>query len=163
VKRLHGHLRLRAAPVDAMRVPLRRRWMIYLSFAVLVATGAVWLAVHWSRASDELPSRLEPISMKIHGAAAMFALFVFGTMFYAHMLRGWRAHHNRISGGLLSVACALLVLSGWGLYYLEADALRAFTDLAHSVIGVALPILLWIHIVRGRRLAARVRSHRQAQ
>lgn len=51
------------------------RWMLYALTTLLVATGAAWLIAHFGRSEDALPSPVEPWSMKLHGAAAMAAIF----------------------------------------------------------------------------------------
>jgi hypothetical protein len=142
--------------------PLRlgrfRRRSLYLLFAVLVASGAVWLWLHQGRADDSLPSPLEPWLMKLHGAAAMLTIYLAGTMLHGHMLNGWHRHRNRASGGMAAGMLLLLVVSGYGLYYFNGDALRGLTEWLHWIVGFAAPLLLGWHIRRGRRAMARLRD-----
>ncbi|HZV92774.1 MAG TPA: hypothetical protein VFF72_06120 [Caldimonas sp.] len=127
-----------------------RRRGLYALVAVLVATGAAWLWLHDMRPADSLPSPIEPWMMKLHGAAALLAVYLLGTMLHGHMLNAWHRRQNRISGGVAAAAVLLLAASGYGLYYFGGDALRSATEWLHWVAGFALPPLLWWHIRSGR-------------
>jgi hypothetical protein len=48
-----------------------------------------------------------------------------------------------------------LTITGYGLYYAGGERLRAWTSWIHLAVGLALPILLLIHIFVGRRHAVR--------
>ena len=48
-------------------------------------------------------------------------------------------------------AFAVLTITGYGLYYAGGERLRAWTSWIHLAVGLALPILLLIHIFLGRR------------
>jgi hypothetical protein len=149
-----------APTIESIRLGSARRLTLYATLALLTVSGLVWLVMHWSRAADSLPNPLEPWSLRIHGAAAMLTLFLLGSMFHVHVLRGWRLARNRTTGACLGVGLCILAATGWGLYYLEGDVVRATIDLLHSVLGVAAPFMVWLHIARGRRLAAALRGER---
>ena len=51
---------------------------------------------------------------------------------------------------MLAIA-AVLVASGWALYYLGVETLRDALSVAHWALGVAAGPLLLLHIVLGRR------------
>ena len=89
--------------------------------------------------------------MKIHGAAAMAVLVLVGMLLSGHVRFAWRARRNRANGSLFLGVFAVLTVTGYGLYYAGGEMLREWTSWIHLVVGLALPILLLIHIFLGRR------------
>jgi len=89
--------------------------------------------------------------LMIHGGAAMVTLVLLGALYPLHMRLGWRANRNRVSGCLMVTINGLLILTAFGLYYSGADVLRAWTGYVHIAVGLALPILVGIHVLLGRR------------
>ncbi|WP_175817937.1 hypothetical protein [Burkholderia diffusa] len=132
------------------------RRAIHTLTILLVATGSAWLLAHYGRQDDALPSPVEPWSMKIHGAAAMCAIFAIGTMVHRHVLPGWRMRRNRVAGIATCVMLGMLAVTGYGLYYFDGETLRRIAEWFHWSAGFALPGVLAWHIVRGRR-----QRHRQ--
>jgi hypothetical protein len=135
------------------------------SYAVLIllfGSGvAHWVLHDWFTAQGEFgpqPNPLEPWMLKLHGAAAMLGLIVFGSLVTAHIHRFWRLARNRSAGGVF-LACALLLIgSGYGLYYLGGESSRAWCRQIHIVIGLlALPAFA-IHLWRGRALRRHPRA-----
>ena len=140
-----------AALQRSTRLGAPRRRGLYSLVTALVATGAAWLWLHNMRAADSLPSPFEPWMMKLHGAAAMLALYLLGTILYGHMLNAWHRRQNRLGGAVAAAALLLLATSGYGLYYyFDGDALRSATEWLHWLVGFALPPLLWWPIRSGR-------------
>jgi len=121
-----------------------QRQVLYLATALLWLSGAFWLYL-----SMDDPSR--PLWMKIHGAAAMVFLMLFGMMFVRHVPSGWQQKPQRPSGVSIITVCGVLILTGWGLYYLGADDLRHWTSLLHWGLGLLFPAILALHIWLGRR------------
>src|SRR5205085_8357359 len=70
-------------------VPWQRR-LLYSAGLLLLATGALWLVLHYARSADSLPSVFEAWSMRLHGLAAFAVLFVFGALAASHVPQGWR-------------------------------------------------------------------------
>lgn len=145
---------------EALRLsPRHRRWF-YGAMTALYLSGAGWLLLHWltTRADAEAPPHpAQPWLMKVHGAAAMLALVVLGTLIPLHIRRGWRAHRNRTTGAIMVGVTALLILTGSGLYYAGSEALRDATANIHDAVGLALPLIIVWHVVRGRRSAENAR------
>jgi mannose/fructose/N-acetylgalactosamine-specific phosphotransferase system component IID len=146
-------------------VPVRHRlaaWQRRLldgSGAVVLVTGAAWLALHYSRGTDALPSAAEATLMQVHGLAAFAGLFVLGVLAAAHVPRGWRLalRHGwvgqRRTGAALCIGAAALVLSGYLLYYFAPETVRPLLGWLHAGIGVAMGGLLLVHR-RGRSRSA---------
>lgn len=126
------------------------RWTLYALTTLLLLTGAAWLLAHFGRQDDTLPSPIEPWSMKIHGAAAMAAIFAFGTMLHRHLMPGWRTQRNRIAGIAMCAALGLLAVTGYGLYYFDGDILRRVTERVHWIAGFAFPAVLFAHVAGAR-------------
>ena len=89
--------------------------------------------------------------MKLHGAAAMVALFLVGTLLNAHIRRALKARRNRGTGWAMIVVLAALVLSGYALYYIAGESDRPVWSTVHWIIGGTLPLLGVLHVVLGRK------------
>jgi hypothetical protein len=67
------------------------------------------------------------------------------------MRRGWRSKRNRLSGTVMATLNVVLIVTAFGLYYLGSDAVRPWTSDVHIAFGLALPVLLLVHVALGRR------------
>ncbi|HEY5893286.1 MAG TPA: hypothetical protein VIT91_08660 [Chthoniobacterales bacterium] len=130
---------------------------VYISFSLLLLTGAAWLYAQGQVEDDEW-RKIPPLLMKIHGGAAMAALLVLGAL-TSHVTRGWKADKNRLSGVLLTAVSAFLILTGYGLYYTSGEELREWLSLWHAWIGFGLGLLLPAHVIAGRLIMRA--SHRR--
>lgn len=143
-----------------MRLNPLPNWQRRAGYVVLLAlllSGLTWLTVHflhWPAASrpamEGLPSPWEAGLMRVHGAAAMAALFVFGALTSTHMIRGWRMKRRLPSGVAVLSFAALLVLSAYGLYYLVPDDWRDGLGLMHAGAGISVTLALLWHRRRRR-------------
>ena len=139
-------------------LPRWQRLGVWGSTVVLAASGLVWLALHYAlgAGAGELPHPLEAWTMKLHGAAAMASLFFLGVVAPLHVPRGWRQAAQRRSGALMLGGMALLVVSGYLLYYFAPEGLRPFIGNAHAAVGVLIGgVLAWHGGRRARRQALR--------
>jgi hypothetical protein len=144
---------------SAQRAPLsrrHRRWL-YLCSVLLFATGSGWLIAHYGlrapdRVADDLPQASELWWLRLHGAAQLGFLIVFGALLPEHVLYGWRQRLNRTSGVAVITIVIALTVTGYGLYYASGDRLRQWISVIHWGIGLASAALLIWHIVRGRTL-----------
>ncbi len=99
----------------------------------------------WSRMSASL--------LMLHGAGAMVMLVLFGGLMPFHVRVGWRRKRNRTTGTVMLAANGALIVTAFGLYYAGAEPVRDWASTVHTGVGLALPVLLALHIVRGRRRA----------
>jgi hypothetical protein len=76
----------------------------------------------------------------------MVALVLFGSLLTTHMRRAWAVRRGRASGGTLAGLFVLLTATGYGLYYVASDSLRAWISVVHWVVGLAIPLLLAAHV-----------------
>jgi cation transport ATPase len=152
------------------RVPQRlsRRHQRYLYFSgmLLLLSGIGWLTGHYllrpQGALGAGPHPSEAWWMRLHGASVIGFLVVFGALLPAHVVHNWRLRVNRYSGLAVVVVVGLLAASGYGLYYLFDDRQRALTSVLHWVTGLVASLTLVLHVVLGKRLAARARERRTA-
>ena len=142
-----------------MRLPLWQRRGFYVVFGILLASGAAWLTAHFFLrtigAYGPTIHPLEPWSMKLHGAAAMLALWLVGTLLQLHIRRGLAAGRNLAAGWTMIGLLMVLSLTGYALYYVASEESRPFWSVAHWACGLLLPPLVWLHVATGRSTAAR--------
>ena len=156
------HSRHHAASPQPARLRLERwhRYSVYGACVWLLITGVLWLVAHYllraPAAFGESVSPLEPWSMKLHGAGAMVALFFVGSLLNNHIRRALRARRNLASGWAMVAVLGTLTLSGYGLYYIAGEESRPLWSVAHWVIGLGFAALVVLHVVLGRRAAAKL-------
>ena len=126
--------------------------MFHAVFAILFATGSAWWVAQAYVGRDNSPivASAAPWLLKVHGAAAMAALAVLGTLYPLHIIRGWRARRNRVWGGVLAAVCGVLVATGYLLYYAGGETVREAASAIHIWLGLGFPVVLIVHIWRGR-------------
>lgn len=123
---------------------LEKRWL-YGVTAILWLTGTIWFVLHHLTPDGEFGSSTQFMLLKVHGIAAMAFLFVLGIIFH-HIPPGWQNKHQRVSGVPLLSICGILILTGWGLYYLGQEDWRNAASLIHSAFGIVLPFIILAHI-----------------
>jgi len=129
---------------------------LYAVGSGLWLSGGLWLLFHYfgqSRGEFALgPHPLEPWWLTLHGAFAVGAIWVFGLLWSVHITSGWAGGERRRSGGLMVGLFLWLILSGYLLYYLGHEELRAVASLLHWSLGLLLPVAFILHrLVAARR------------
>ena len=122
------------------RLPFAQRVLLYGDLLVLLATGIAWEALS--------PGPWAALLMKVHGAVAMLALVLLGTLVMQHIPAGWASLKNRWSGVLLLGGIAWLVVSGYLLYYAGGESLRLLASRSHLWVGLAGCVVVAVHIRR---------------
>ncbi|WP_310447236.1 hypothetical protein [Thiobacillus sp.] len=149
------------APV--IRLGARHKRLAYAAFALLWASGALWLLFHYffGVAGDfgPEPHPLEKWWLRMHGLAAMLALVAVGSLATNHMRLAWSRKKNRRTGMPMLALTAWLAATGYALYYFSSDDNAAWLPLLHWTVGLALPLALVAHVVVGRRRAPRAHPH----
>ncbi|ALF90229.1 MULTISPECIES: hypothetical protein [Ralstonia solanacearum species complex] len=136
---------------SAFRLTRRRRWTVYGVFGVLLLTGLAWLIQHFTDDGSEGGMAVLAWSMKLHGAAAMASLYLFGMLWGPHIRNAWVRRRNRAAGAVFGGLAALLVATGYALYYVNGKLPRQCAEVLHWGAGLAVCVALWVHIVVGRR------------
>src|SRR5437016_10494156 len=143
---------MRHPRLDSIRLKRLQRYSLYAVLAPLFLSGVAWTYWNYLAASPgDFETNAKAWTMKIHGAAAMAVLVLIGMLLSGHVRFAWRARRNRVNGSVFLSAFAVLTITGYGLYYAGGEKLRAWTSWVHLAVGMALPILLLIHIFLGRR------------
>ena len=141
-------------PRNSLRFPVSLRPWLWGSLGGLFVTGVLWLILHYGAHLDDDSNSVTQSAgswlLRLHGLAAFVALMVLGAVYADHVSPAWHARRNRGSGLLLAGSLALLILSGYGLYYFSGESLRSWTGNVHNFLGVVLPLLVAGHVLRGR-------------
>jgi len=152
-------LAMRHARPELIRLKHLQRYFLYAVLALLFLSGIAWACSTYLAASPpDFEANLKTWAMKIHGAAAMAVLVLIGMLLTGHIRFAWRARRNRANGSIFVTVLALLVITGYGLYYAGGERLRAWTSWIHLAVGLALPIFLLFHISLGKRTRPAVQS-----
>ena len=147
----HPHPRPQHRPQHGMA-----RWMrlgVCGCGAVLLLSGALWLAVHYSigAGADQLPHPLEAWSLRLHGLAAFAGLFLMGAVAAAHVPHGWRLSarprwmQQRGSGLMLCSLSGIMAATGYLLFYFAPETVRPALGWAHAFVGLLVAGLLVSH------------------
>lgn len=132
------------------------RWQILLltiSGGILWLSGAGWLLLHYfGQVQGEFgveTNPLEPWFLRLHGLVLIPALLGFGGLFIVHMPKGWKDESQRVAGVTLTSLVAVLILTGYMLYYVGGEWLRDWTSLIHWALGLGVPgIFIWHYLGR---------------
>ncbi len=132
----------------------RRRWAFYIVGIGVWLTGALWLLFHYFFVTQgefgPTTNPLEPWWLKLHGAFAFAAVWIFGLLWGIHITKLLPTQRKRWSGSALTGVFALLIVSGYLLYYVGDDRFRPMISLLHWVIGLASPVALLGHRLKRR-------------
>jgi hypothetical protein len=137
---------------DSIKLSLRHKIVFYPVVGGVFASGAIWAWLHYFAQSDNEfgSSPAQTWVLTVHGLFAAASLLLIGSLVPLHVKYAWRAHRNRTNGIFFISVVALLLLTGYALYYIGNEYLRAWTSWMHLSIGLAFPLLLILHIWRGR-------------
>lgn len=146
-----------AKRLDTIRLGPWHQGTVYGVTAVLAVSGIIWLVAHYFLSLDgEYGPQihpLEPWMLKVHGAAAMAGLIVYGSLLPVHVRRAWSIRRNIALGIGLVAVMLLLAVTGNLLYYAGGEDTRPIISAAHWILGLAVPVLLAWHVVSGRTAA----------
>jgi hypothetical protein len=132
---------------------------VYATGAVLLLTGLLWLALHYSvgARAGGLPHPMEAWSMRLHGLAAQAGMFVLGMVAAVHLPQGWslsrrrRWAAQRRTGLALCALAAALAATGYLLDYFAPQWLRPTLGWAHAAAGAAMALTVaWHRLGAGR-------------
>jgi hypothetical protein len=127
-----------------MRLSPARRFTLYAVGLGVWLTGSLWLLFHYFP-QPGLAAPLAVWCLKLHGAFGFAAIWLFGLLWAAHIVASWSGRRHRITGGLLVIAIGWLLLSGYLLYYLGDENVRARISQLHWGIGLTIPLAFAAH------------------
>jgi hypothetical protein len=141
-------------------MPRAQRAAVYLIVGALWISGCAWLALDEFAAQQgpfgTTPHPLEPPLLLAHGVAAVASLYLLGWIGARHALRWWGGGLRRTSGGTLAFIMALLILSGFALFFVSSDAWQRYCAQVHDVLGVAVTLFAIQHWFFGRRSTQKI-------
>ena len=129
-----------------------------------MVSGLIWLAAHWAMPSEQqlatdtaqinaklaMCMQLKYWSIRVHTFVALVVLIVIGSLIPAHILARWPLKRNIWSGVVNIAAFIVLTLTGYMLWYVSEGGIKQWATWLHWVIGMALPIVLAVHIKLGK-------------
>jgi hypothetical protein len=139
---------------DTIRLGYWHQFSVYGATGALVVTGVLWLVCHYFLGGEgefgPQPHPLEHWMLRLHGAAAMIGLIVYGSLLPIHVRRAWTMRRNIALGLTVISAMLLLTVTGYLLYYAGGEQSRAVVSIVHWAAGLLIPALLTWHVVSGR-------------
>jgi hypothetical protein len=140
--------------LSGIRLSKPTKFWVFFVYGGLFLSGVFWFVLHKYFTSQNLflqsSHPWESFGLKVHGAFAFMSLAMIGALFPVHIARAWQARRNRLSGAFFLGMNFVLILTGYGLYYVGGEAFRGFVHFLHLYIGLALPLGLFGHIWRGK-------------
>ena len=137
-----------------MRLSRRHELWLYAIGALIFVSGLGWLGDHYLFAGSadfgDAHAASEPWWLRLHGAAAMAGLAALGSLFPGHIARAWRSRTNYRSGLLMLSITVLLVVTGYGLYYVGDEETRPWISLVHWLVGIMACAGLVLHVRLGK-------------
>jgi len=155
---------VRYVPPELIRLKPIHRSLVYVVVAMLFLSGTAW--TYWSylvTSPGNFEMGAKAWAIKIHGGAAMAILVLVGMLLTGHVRVAWRARRNRGNGSLFLSAFAVLTITGYGLYYAGGERLRAWASWIHLGVGLALPLLLILHVWLGKRTRVAVQPQERTR
>lgn len=140
--------------------PSARR-QVLAACGLVALSGVLWIVIGWNLDAEDYSDPLRAWRHRVlvlHGVAAYVLLWIVGRLYTLHQQGNWRAQRNLASGLGLSVALLLLAGSGLTLYYPPHEDWRDAFSLLHQVVGVALVLLLPLHVWLARKDRRRRRN-----
>jgi hypothetical protein len=143
----------RRPPQFSTRLPGWQRWLLYPSFVLLATAGLTWLFLeYFVRIEGEFgPERSpwQPKVLAIHGLACFAFLVAVGAMLPVHVRLGLLGKRNRKSGLAAGFVVLFMALTGYGLYYIADDGVRAWASVLHWVGGLTAILIVSSHVWLG--------------
>ena len=140
-----------------VRMPRGQRLGVYLTVGALWLSGCLWLGLDQFFAKrgpfGVTPHPWEAPLLLLHGVAAILSMYLFGWITARHVLRWWPGHLRRLSGGALAAFLAVLIVSGFALFFLIDDESQHIAAAIHEVLGLGVTVFAIQHwfFGRGRR------------
>lgn len=134
--------------------PFARNTVLLCSLLV-IASGMAWMALGWLVDEQDYADPLHTLRHRmlvLHGITAYALVWMAGRLSNLHQQGNWRAHRNRRNGLLLTAVLALLAVSGLCLYYPPHEDWHETISGLHQGLGIALALLLPLHLLAARAL-----------
>lgn len=138
-----------------IRIGHRHRRVLHGVFLGTWLTGMLWLLFHHFLTVPgplgPTPHPLEQWWLRLHGGFAFAMLVAVGSVLPVHARMAWQRNRNRPTGLVLQAWLAWLAATGYGLYYFSSESTETWLPPLHWLPGLALPVVLALHVRLGRR------------
>ncbi len=134
--------------IATIRLHPWHRGLVYLALIVIAGSGIAWTVLEdWLMQG---PGPLPQLLLKTHGIFSFLTLMAVGSLLPTHMRLAWRQRRNVLTGVVSALVLLVLIVTAMGLYYGGEDW-RELTKWTHVVVGVAVVLVLPVHVLLGRR------------
>lgn len=137
---------------EPVRIKRSRRLLTYAVGLGVWLTGVAWLVFHYFlKTRTEFGLAENPLThwwLASHGLFAFATLWLFGLLWGQHVVGAWKTGRHRVSGSILLGVLAVLIASGYLLYYAGGDETQAIVSVVHWGIGLAVPLTFLVHRFR---------------
>jgi cytochrome b561 len=138
-----------------VRLSNTARNTVLLCSLIVIASGVAWMVLGWLVDAQDYTDPLHTLRHRmlvLHGITAYVLVWIAGRLSSLHQQGNWRAHRNRRNGLMLTAVLALLAVSGLCLYYPPHEDWRETISQLHQGLGIALALLLPLHLLAARAL-----------
>ena len=147
--------RFRVARKPRLHLSRRAKLLVYGVLGLTWGSGVLWLIFHYffprhGEFGVEANALEHPLIM-LHGAAAFAALWLAGWLWSTHIQPWLNGPSWRSSGIVLMLLGAVLIASGYLLYYASGEELRRWIAVLHWSIGLLLAVPAVVHALRSKR------------
>ncbi|WP_293750381.1 hypothetical protein [uncultured Paraglaciecola sp.] len=140
-------------------IPPIYRYFFYTVLSLCWLTGSVfWLLREFAFIEGDFgpePHFLQYPVLQLHGLGAFFMLLSLGAIFTGHIPNTWSLGRAKKSGLWILSAVILSMCSAYSLYYLVQEDWHLWLGNGHALVGVSLPIILYVHIKIARNSNAK--------
>jgi hypothetical protein len=132
----------------------QRAW-VYLIVGTLWLSGCVWLCLDQfftvRGPFGKTPHPWEAPLVLVHGVIAVASMYLLGWISARHVTHSWIRSRRRISGAVLSLFLATLIVSGFALFFVSDDQWQHIAAVIHEISGLGLtPIAIQHWFLRQR-------------
>lgn len=139
----------------SLKITKTYRYFFYSTMLVSLVTGCgFWLLRQYGFTEGDFGPEshfMQYPLLQLHGLAAFIMLMSLGAIFGSHIPKTWSSKRSRTSGISILSSVTLSILSAYSLYYLVGEDWHEILGNGHAIIGIASPILLYIHIHFARK------------
>ncbi|MGD9842753.1 MAG: hypothetical protein AB7F79_11110 [Steroidobacteraceae bacterium] len=121
---------------------------------LLLLPGMLVLKLEWDvNTTALLDSRVALAAT--HALLAFITLLALGALLPIHVRHGLRQKKNKRTGISLLSIFFVLILTGWGIYYMADEQWSLWASLLHVLTSVLVILCLTIHVIMAKKVRAR--------
>lgn len=135
------------------------RYFFYAMLSLSFFTGSgFWLLKTFAMQEGDFGPEshfLQYPFLQLHGLAAFVMLMSLGAIISAHVPKNWRYQRGKKTGITILSAVAFSMITAYSLYYLVSEDWHTLLANSHAIMGLMLPVILFIHITFARKSKAK--------